>query len=222
MSTRYFFTCVLCAGILLVTMPTALLAQSGCGLLVNGDFEDPTLGSFNDVVSPQFTVGFWGDESAAIVDSTSACLGVLPYEGTRMLEEWPTGGVVTQTWQVILVDPNPGGTFSASARLNACEGISPRAAISILTFNSATGWPNPTSSYAVGLDLDASSSTWELLTIGCETIPDDTQYILIDVQFNNASLDGKPGFVDDVQLFCGCPVANENLSWGTLKARYLN
>ena len=63
-------------GLMLATVPVALQAQ--CGNLVNGGFEDPTLGSFTGVVSPP---DVW--LTAYVVGALSWWMGTLVFSRFR-------------------------------------------------------------------------------------------------------------------------------------------
>ena len=217
MSSRYFIPALLCAGLLLAIMPVTALAQ--CGAVADPGFESQALGSFTGVVSPQFTAGYWGAESSTRVGSSAACPTVSPRTGNFMLEMSDTGGVNTEVWQAIPVGPDPAGSLSVSAWFTACEGIAPRGVIQVRTYNSLTGWNNPTFNQSVSLTLDADAATWEQVVLDCVEIPVDTEWVLVDIQFPEADLANQPGFVDDVEVLCNClPVPTESRSFGTLKA----
>ncbi len=138
-----------------------------------------------------------------------------------MLKIMPTGGTISETWQALPVGSTPVSTLTVSAWFNACEPITPRGVISVRTFNNAYGWGSPTSTNSASLYVDASASTWEKITVDCVAIPADTQWVLIDLGFDNVGLGSLAGYIDDVQLTCNCDaVANESTNWGSLKAIY--
>lgn len=205
-------------GLCLMLLPAVSLAQ--CGTLADPGFENPPLGVFENVVSPTFSAGFWGDENAGIVAS-GACAGVAPYAGNSMLEMVPNAGNNTEIWQAVAVGPNAAGSVSVSAYFTACEGRTPTAAINVKTFNRDTGWPNSTSMNSTSMVLDGSAATWEQLTLECVDIPEDTVWILIDLNFVNDGLVGQNGYVDEVALLCGCEVVpTYDTSWSGVKALY--
>ena len=209
---------ILILGICLTLIPATSPAQ--CGDVADPGFENPPLGDFGSVVDPTFSGGYWGDENSSIVVS-GACAGVSPFTGSSMLEMEPTGGNNTEVWQAVPVGPNPVGSVSVSAYFTACEGLTPTAVVQVRTFNSDTGWPTSTTNTTASLVLDDKAATWEKVTLDCVEIPNDTLWILIDLNFVVAGLGGQKGYVDEVGMICGCdPVPIQKMSWSNVKALY--
>jgi hypothetical protein len=197
---------------MLAAVLVALAASTASAQLVNPGFDNAIpgpgpVGSFGLVVGPPFSPGFWGAESADIVTAGVGPGGaVTPQSNPNMLEMHPNGGGYSQAWQVVNVlgnlpaNPKVGlsALFTASGQTaGAIAGVELRA------FITGNNWPTHTVLAGQSLNLDAAGNTWETVTLAPVSVPANTQWLLAQVWYQNASLSnsGSPhGWVDDVQL----------------------
>jgi hypothetical protein len=189
-------------------------ATASAALLVNPGFDNaspapgplPAAG-FGAVVGPPFSPGFWGAENASITSGVVAAPNgpVTPLSLKGMIEMRDDGLSVTQAWQVVnvtgMLPPSPkvglSGWFTVSAQTAGAVG-----GVRVWAFDNINDWPAPTVTSAINGALDASSATWEQISLAPIAIPSTTQWILAELDYADAPLLARNtnGFVDDVQL----------------------
>jgi hypothetical protein len=177
-------------------------------LLTNDGFETNLLTSDANVLGPPFSQNIWGDEDSTI---TGATAGVTPHGGKLMLSMTTDNLVATQTFQLIDVsayaaDISAGNlTASASAFYNADQALPAAfAEINIFFWDSGENTTGPTNS-TTAQTLDANPATWEQLSVNNVPIPTNTNFIIEQVIYGDASLNANDGalhagFVDDATL----------------------
>jgi hypothetical protein len=177
-------------------------------LLTNPGFETNLLTSDVNVLGPPYSQNIWGDEASTITGTTA---GVTPHNGKLMLSMTDDGLVATQTFQLIDVsaysaDISAGNlTASASAFYNADQALpAALAEINIFFWDSGENTTGPTNSTTAQV-LDANPGTWEQLSVNNVPIPTNTNFIIEQVIYGDASLNANDGvvhagFVDDASL----------------------
>jgi hypothetical protein len=189
-------------------------ATASAALLVNPGFDNPSPApgplppaGFGNVVGPPFSPGFWGAENASITSGVVAAPNgpVTPLSLKGMLEMRDDGLSVTQAWQVVnvtgMLPPSPkvglSGWFTVSAQTAGAV-----AGVRIWAFDNINDWPAPTVTSAINGTLDASSLTWQQLSLAPVSIPSTTQWVLAELDYADAPLLARntDGFVDNVQL----------------------
>jgi hypothetical protein len=186
-------------------------ATASAGTLINPGFDNPVpVGilpgtGFGQVVGPPFSPGFWGAENSSIVSTGGSNGLVTPRSLPQMLEMRDDGLTVTQAWQAVnvvgMLPPNPrvglGAWFTVSANsFGAVAGVQMR------TFGPGATWPNWSGIWGLTGQLDGASHTWQPISLAPVSIPANTEWILAEVYYGDASLvqRGTHGYVDDVQL----------------------
>lgn len=192
-------TLIQIVGLSALNVASSALAQPN--LLVDPGFEAPPLANFAATLI-SFTPGIWGVEHATIVGPTGS---VIPFQGNSMLRMTPPGGIATQGVQVIdlshmdqIIDKGC-ANVQLSAEFNAS--VSGAQGLVRLYYHNTPAWNpcNPLSCPSTGLTLDADPMTWETITL-TDTIPAGTRWLVIEVAYGNASLQGDAGYVDGAKL----------------------
>ncbi len=220
-----------CAALVLALAASAVPASAN--LVIDPSFEDETapflLPGLGGVVSPVFTPGFWGAENSTIVTAEN---NVAPRCQTQMLRMQDEGAVVTQAFQAVYVGADSSCIDSGHARvtldawLNTTElaGVPPvEGGVTVLFYNCDTCWGNTVPYISTPISLDNSPSTWELSSVS-GAIPPGTRWLLVQLGFTDATLLGRPGYVDCVEMnvdTSGCsPSPAEAATWGQIKELY--
>ncbi len=190
---------VTCTGLVLAFALSGVQAQ-----LVDPGFESNPLTSYSNVLTnfPGYQ-GVWGVEAATI---TGVDGGVTPASGAKMLRMVDDGLVATQAFQSTdvtalagIIDAG-GATAGLSALFNAGPNVPAGSAAVSLRFFSTSNWGSLIGGPVVGtLSLDNSAATWESALVTAP-IPVGTRWVMTEVLYNNASLLGNPGYVDDAAL----------------------
>jgi hypothetical protein len=179
-------------------------------LLVDPGFEVNPLTTDAAVInSPNpMLPGVWGQENSTIV---VAEFTVTPPQGVKMLRmDWT--GSYTQTFQATdvtsyaaLIDSG-GATVNISALFNANPKIGAALGALSVTFCTTSLYSSNTGFIANSLTLDNSPNTWQLISKS-SAIPAGTRWLLSQVAFQDASLQGVPpdttrygGYVDAADL----------------------
>jgi len=228
---RYSAIFIACATLVLAIAASALPAWAN--LVIDPSFEDQTapfpLPSLAGVVSPIFTGGFWGAEAATEVTAESAVTPMCDVQMLRMVAE---GGVVTQAFQAVYVGEDSLcidrglATVTLSAYLNTTElggAVPVEGGATVFFYSCDTCWGNVVPYLTDPINLDNSPSTWQVSTAS-GPIPPGTRWLLVQMGFTEASLLGRPGYVDCVDMVidvsgCGA-VPTEAATWGRIKGLY--
>ena len=179
-------------------------AAFGVNLLTDPGFEtNPTTTASNVLNFFATYQGQWGPEMGSI---TGPMLGVNPASGSQMLSMTDDGGSYTQTFQAVDVSAYAGminsgsAVVSASAFYNTVGGyIGAFGAVGVEFFSAASYGSGLGYSGSGVLTLDANPQTWESASITAP-IPVGTTWMVFQVAYNDASLAGNHGFVDDADL----------------------
>jgi hypothetical protein len=222
-----------------IACATAVLAlavstsPAWANLVVDPSFEDQPapfpLPGLAGIVSPVFTPGFWGAEFATVVTAEN---GVAPMCEVQMLRMENEGGVVTQAFQAVYVGADSLcidrglATVTLSAYLNTTElgGVPPvEGAATVFFYSCDTCWGGVVPYITAPINLDNSPGTWELSSTS-GPIPPGTRWLLVQMGFTDASLLGRPGYADCVQMeidtsACGA-VPADAATWGRIKRLY--
>lgn len=202
---------ILAAVILCSTTTATELADPG--------FDDGPLGmvaSIGSVVRPLFQVGHWGAELAYIVESTgNVHPRSLPYM-LQMLDTGP-GMIDTQALQAVYV---PFQFDYAEMRAWTNGETAATFGLKIHFFEAADSWPEAIGAHQESFTLDASPHTWEQFTLQPLAVPAAAQWIVAEVNFLNATLDGHAGYVDDVELIFHGVVAGDAMTWTAVKGLF--
>lgn len=182
-------------------------AQTSANLLTDPGFESNALVSYTTVLTG--TEDAWGDENSAIVGTTGA---INPF-GTLMLEMSSTQAAQTgtQTIQLVAVpiafefDIDAGfATVDMSGFLNvAANAPNARGSVIIEFLNAGAASLGflATSSDSLGPNgLDVDPLTWENVLVDDAVVPPLTRFLRAQFAYNNVSLAGNPGFVDNADL----------------------
>lgn len=178
-------------------------------LLSNDDFETEVASSVMNIVETPFDLDVWGGESSIVVGSEN---GITPNLGTGMLRMFDDGLTFTQVVQRVdvtqfadLID-NDNACVDFSANFNAPDGqMAPIAGIS-LTFITAlngteTSLDDAMISQSVNTQsLDSNLATWESVSIEGTKVPVGTRSILVQLTFQNNTLNGLPGYADTTSM----------------------
>lgn len=187
-----------------IGLAVALTVSGAQAQLVDPGFEANPLTSYSNVITnfPGYQ-GQWGVEAATI---TGVDGGVTPAGGARMLRMVDDGLVATQAFQSTDVTALAGiidagaATATLSALFNVGPNVPAGSASINLRFFSTSNWGSLIGGPVFGtLGLDNSSATWETALV-TSPIPVGTRWIMSEVSYNNASLLGNPGYVDDALL----------------------
>jgi hypothetical protein len=189
----------------LASVTTALVMTSAhANLLNNPGFEISAFTSAANVLTnfPGFQ-GIWGPEVGSI---TGATAGVTPAAGSNMLRMDDDGLSYTQAFQVVDVS-SFGATIStgtamvnASAFFNTVGGFTGAFSLINVAFFSGPSYGTILGNSGNGLlMLDANPQTWEFGSVS-SLIPIGTNWMMFQVAYNNASMAGNPGFVDDTSM----------------------
>jgi hypothetical protein len=220
-----------CAALVLALAASA--SPAWANLILDPSFEDNTapftLPGLAGVVSPVFTPGFWGAENSTVVTAEN---NVMPRCDVQMLRMEDEGGTVTQAFQAVDVSADSICIDSGLARitlsawLNTIEtaGIPPvEGGVTLFFYDCATCWGATVPYIGTPISLDNNPSTWELSLVS-GTIPPGTRWVLVQTGFSDATLLGRPGYVDCVELevdTSGCsPSPTDPVSWGQIKELY--
>ena len=182
------------------------------------------------VVSPVFTPGFWGAENATIVTAEN---NVTPWCDVQMLRMENEGGVVTQAFQAIDVSADSlcidsqHARVSLSAWLNTTDsaaGLPPvEGGVTLFFYPCATCWGGVVPYIGTPITLDNSPGTWQQSLV-TGTIPPGTRWLLVQTGFSDATLQGRPGYVDCVDLSIDTADCNpspvDGTSWGQIKGLF--
>jgi hypothetical protein len=222
---------IACAALALALVASTLPARAN--LIIDPSYEDETapfpLPGLAGVVSPAFTPGFWGAENATIVTAEN---NVTPRCEVQMLRMESEGGVVSQAFQAVDVSADSvcidsgNARVSLSAWLNTPDiaGIPPVVGgVTVFFYSCATCWGNVVPYIGTPITLDNNPSTWEQSLVA-GSIPAGTRWLLVQTGFTDATLVGRPGYVDCVELLVdttGCdPVPVDATSWGHIKGLF--
>ena len=210
---------ILLASIFAIAVGTATASAHP---LVNPGFDVPPIppglpailpgavGNFGLVVGPPFDDGFWGAENSSIVATGS---GVTPLSASYMLEMMDDGLAHTQAWQVVNVAGdlplNPYVGLSAWFTVSN-NGSGSVAGVQMRTFATGAVWPTSSGIWGTSSTLDGASNTWEKISLAPVPILANTEWILAEVFYVNATLRQAGavtlnGYVDDVKLTIGVP-----------------
>jgi len=190
-------------GVLFSALPAR--AQTSVNLFTDPGFESNPLGTFVGVFSG--TQNVWGAENGSIVGTT----GSITPLGSKMLQMLDDGLTVTQTAQLVAVPTafvpsiDAGNTtvdmsafFNVTANApNAVGSVlvefldGSAASLGFLSNNSSSLGPN---------GLDVNSLTWENVLLDNAPVPSLTRFLRAQVLYNNASMAGNPGSVDNADL----------------------
>ena len=197
---------ILATGILFFAAASTAKAYTTGNLVVDPSFESNPLIPYVQILGPPYTTGSWGAEMATISGTAS---GITPASGALMLSMTDDGLIATQAFQLVDVsayatDINAGlATVDASALYNVPADV-PAGAAAVYTgfYNGANA---SIGSFTIPGVLDSNVSTWQSLNINAFPVPVGTQYILMQVLYNNASMissngASRPGYVDDAML----------------------
>lgn len=153
--------------------------------------------------------GTWGVEAATI--HTGPDGPVVPAAGDKMLRMTDDGLHSTEAFQVMDLSAyascidSGAAVFELEALFNAHEEV-PAASTTInINFYETPQWTMHTSSARSDLVLDSDPATWETNSIAA-SIPAGTRWITFEVLFVNASMDSKPGYVDEVSFLSYVPI----------------
>lgn len=206
---------------LLVALLAVMCGGSGIAPaeLANPGFDEGSpgpVGTIGSVVRPYFQAGHWGAEYAYIVEAGG---GVEPRSAPHMLLMLDTGeGMIdTQALQAVHV-PYQFDYVELSAWAN-CE-TDATFGLKLHFFAAADGWPDPLATHHEYFTLDASPLSWERFSLEPQPLPDGTQWIVAEVNFLNASLDHRAGYVDDVELVLHGAVRSDAATWSAVKDLY--
>jgi hypothetical protein len=171
--------------------------------VTDGEFDVNALTTYGTVLSDfALHAGKWGAETGAI---TTAENGVTPLSGTLMLRMNPSGGIATQTVQVVdltlLAADIDSGTIAAdfSASFNVPTGAAAASAYPMVRFFTSASYASLTGSVGSGSVLDTDVTSWQRLAV-TTSVPAGTRWMVLEVGFNVVSLSGLPGYVDDAAL----------------------
>jgi hypothetical protein len=177
-------------------------------LLTNPGFENSALTPITSVLGSPFSTGVWGYEASTIVTATG---GVIPSGGTHMLSMTTDFNTDTQTLQSVdvsayatdinagLLTANFGALFNVSGNVPAAV-----AGIFLQFYDSSHNFVGATN-ISSSLNLDASANTWQPISLTNIPVPVNTNYLLAQVLYNDASLQNvngtlDAGYVDDAVL----------------------
>lgn len=220
-----------CAALVLALAAFAMPAWAN--VIVDPSYEDEAapflLPGLAGVVSPVFTPGFWGAENATIVAAES---NVTPLCEVQMLRMESEGGVVSQAFQAIdisadsLCIDSDHARVTLSAWLNTTggAGLPPvEGGVTVFFYSCATCWGNVVPYIGTPITLDNDLATWEQSLVS-GSIPPGTRWLLVQTGFTDATIVGRPGYVDCVDLqvdTSGCdPVPVDATSWGHIKGLF--
>lgn len=220
---RFFFASMVVATMLL------LGTRDASAQLVNGNFDNAVpgpgvVGGFGTVVGPPFQPGFWGAENASIVVAGGGPGGpVTPFSAPNMLEMRDDGLFATQAWQVINVagslPPNPAVTFTAMMNAStSVPGVLVEGTVRIHTFATGNNWPTSSQVSPQTTTLDPFAQTWQPVTLPLTPIPANTDWILAELFFRNATLvsSGFHAYADNARLTIASIPEPSSLVLGTV------
>lgn len=178
-------------------------ASTASAQLVDPSFELPASSVLGySTVLNNFTgqQGVWGAEAGTNVGPVGA---VSPAHLNQMHQMFLTGGVVCQTAQVTDVSWLPANTSGWNASLSAVftndSNAPANAGVSLRFFSAANFSSQIGATFASGFTTDAIPQTWEPWSLTVP-IPSGTQWIVSEVYFANASLQGGDGYVDLAEM----------------------
>lgn len=188
--------------------------------LINPGFEGPNnVVNISTIINPQLTVGTWGEEDSHVTGSIN---GITPHTGTNMLEMNSGGGSITETWQFFNVGAGSDRTANLSAWFtavtNGAVGYVDLIFYSTPNYESG-GWGNEISDVSSSTTV-VTAGTWYQGSLNNIAVPDNTTWVGVHLDFNNASL-GDPsgfgvesGYADDAQF--SIVVVPEPATWALL------
>jgi hypothetical protein len=212
-SKRYSFLSLIL--LLSITASSALGATGN--LLTDPGFESNPLISPTLVLGPPFTIDTWSAEQGSISGPSD---GITPADGVLMLKMTDDGGLTTQSFQLIDVSPYSGPingglvTVDASALFNVPADISAAVASVSVSYYDAShsplGFSSAGSGTLPGGFVDKNPLTWQSLNIVGASVPVGTQFMLMQMAYNNASMYNpnnvnRPGFNDHTSLTLNVP-----------------
>ena len=176
-------------------------------LLTDPGFESQPLTSDVNVLGPPYMTNIWGDEASTITGTVGA---VSPAGGVKMLSMTTDGLVATQTFQLVDVSAysaaiNAGNaTVDMSGLFNVDKNVAAAKAEVVVQFYDSSHNVLPGSGTGL-LTLDANPATWEQINAPTTSVPANTNYVLAQVLYINATMNdaagvNQPGFVDDTKL----------------------
>jgi hypothetical protein len=177
---------------------------SSANLLSNPGFEISAFTGAGNVLN-NFTgfQGVWGIEMGSI---TGPIIGVTPASGGQMLEMTDDFISYTQTFQAVDVSSyaaliNAGNAqVNASALFNTNGGYIGAFSLVNVSFFSSSVYSSLLGNSGNGtLNLDGNPLSWETASVSA-AIPVNTTWVVFQVAYQNASLAGNTGFVDDTYL----------------------
>ena len=187
-------------------MVAICVSNSYADLLSNDDFEDDLASTVVNVLEAPFDLDAWGADSSFVVGAEN---GIAPNMGSGMLRMFDDGLEFTQVVQRVdvtqfadLIDAD-GACVDFSCNFNAPDGqMTPIAGISLF-FIPELGAGTTENLFDLAIDfsintqsLDSNLGTWEQVSIEGTKIPVGTRSILVQVSFNNSTLNGTPGYAD--------------------------
>ena len=184
-------------------------STSHADLLSNDDFESDLAGTLVSIVELPYELDVWGADSSFVVGAEN---GISPNMGTGMLRMFDDGLEFTQVVQRVdvsqfadLIDAD-GACVDFSCSFNAPDGmLTPVAGISLFFIPEISGDVGELFSAAIDSSLnlqslDSNLGTWEQVSIEGTKIPVGTRSILVQLSFDNNTLNGMPGYADTASM----------------------
>ena len=196
---------------LLVVMGTSIASGD---LLSNDDFENDLGSTIANVNFSPFDLDAWGAESSFTVGPEN---GITPNLGIGMLRMFDDGLVATQVIQRVdvsqfaaLIDSGD-ACVDFSVNFNAPDQPAAQAGISVFFIPEMGADDTNVLDSQIGAStttqvLDSNPATWETVSIEGTQVPANTRSIVVQLSFNNASLNGTPGYADTTSMcIVECP-----------------
>ena len=191
-----------------------------CNLLSNADFEQPLAGGFlGSIFNFPYVSDAWGTENATVVGTQN---GISPNSGTMMMRMEPDNGSVTQAMQRVDISEFAEQIDAGCSCVNFCAffntlegGSGAFGGIDIFYIPGTLSGNLVDSSIGQSfgrINLDGNVDTWEKVTIENATIPVGTRSLLVQILFDNPSLNTNPVYADTSELcLCDCKFESDNV-----------
>ena len=191
-----------------------------CNLLSNADFEQPLAGGFlSSIFNFPYVSDAWGTENATVVGTQN---GISPNSGTMMMRMEPANGSVTQAMQRVDISEFAEQIDAGCSCVNFCAffntlegGSGAFGGIDIFYIPGTLSGNLVDSSIGQSfgrINLDGNVDTWEKVTIENATIPVGTRSLLVQILFDNPSLNTNPVYADTSELcLCDCKFESDNV-----------